>query len=444
MQKIFILFLLLSFISCNQSNSNNNIKEEIKSSNGKIDLTINYSGTKTIKQLTISLFDKDKSVETTAVALKTTKIPESAVNAITFPQTSQFDSLKDGSYWVEVLSDANHTNYFGPVEISNGNTYSKDLLLSDPVLTKGKITLNISYTGNSSVKQLKAILLNKNENPPVSEALQTILIPETATTSAVTFPQQAITTELENGNYYFYVYGDTDLNDGTSVTDSDPRYFTGLITISNGGNITQNITLEDKVTDNLACFDQTCRSSNDCNCDALYCVDSDSRHGGVTKINVCTTTACNEGGIPCPNGMECSVLPTDRCHQVYDKNGVRIKSYCVYRNKKGEEKVSFKVNYSGKTIIKKIAIGLFKTNKPKGIPIRALSVPLNGEEKRLTFPYTVDVDGIDDGKYYAFVFGDVDTTDGIRPQKIDLQTKEPIEVIIDSNKKIYEVDLIDN
>lgn len=441
MQKTFILFLLITFFSCNQTNSNNNIKEEIKSSNGKIDLTINYSGTKTIKQLTISLFDKDKSVETTATALKTIKLPETAINAITFPQTSQFSSLKDGSYWVEVLSDANHTNYFGPVEISNGNTYSKDLLIQDEIVDNKFIKINLTYSGNKSIKQINATL-NKIENRDTF-LIENIKYPENPNPNGLVFPLTFNTSNIDSGEYTLDIFGDTDISDGSVAVNNDPKVSISSVIVQDKS-VTTDGNLVDSIVDNLACFDQTCHSSSECNCDALYCVDSDSRHGGVTKINVCTTTACNEGGHPCPSGMECSVLPTDRCHQVYDKNGVRIRSYCVYRNKKGEEKVSFKVNYSGKTIIKKIAIGLFKTNKPKGLPIRALSVPLNGEEKGLTFPYTVDVDGIDDGKYYAFVFGDVDTTDGIRPQKIDLQIKEPIEVIIDNNKKIYEVDLLDN
>ncbi len=291
---------------------------------------------------------------------------------------------------------------------------------------KGKIAFTVNYDGDLIIKQLKVAVFDKDQNPPTTMPVATITYPDSKVDSGVSFPINVETTAiLGDGNYWVVVYGDVDITDGMQPTSKDPQIYQGPIEIKNSNTATVEITLHDP-TGPLACFEQSCSTNGDCNCDADFCVPESAAHAGITNTKTCTLTGCANATFECPEGTVCIELPEGHSFE-------GVTSLCGITEVQGSGSLKMNVEYSGMAIVKRLGIAIFKANQDGGMPYKVAYDPTPAEENGILFPYEAIVTDIEPGDYNVVVYGDIDTTDGYSANNGDPSTQMPVTFSITVN-----------
>ncbi len=317
------------------------------------------------------------------------------------------------------------------------------------------LTVMVNYKGSKEVEKVNFLLFDF-EKGITSEPIATY-----SSDGVVTFPTLFRVPKVKSGEYIALVYGDTDLTDNLDRnSDNDPVFITEKIVVDMDKDLSYTIISNDecnpnncqnggvctKISDteyscacldgfsgdnceikddrNLSCLDNHCTRSTDCDCDADYCIPSTGYHTGV-KASVCTFKGCRGNESICPEGTVC-----------IDSHYGDSKSFCATEDDKtGVGEVEFLVTYNGSKHIKKLGVGFFTSNRYRGIPPFAAAAT----EENFTFPYSFKVIPTSTGKFYIWLYGDMNGD--LFPDSNEPDYKG--EVTVTSTAQVVEIEIKD-
>ena len=274
---------------------------------------------------------------------------------------------------------------------------------------KPKFTLsyNVSYNGNSEIKQIRAALfdyeISVTDDIPSGPPSSTAVYPQEPSSSAIDFSDTyKLTLEaVKDKKYLVVIYGDVNTQDGKfSVNNIDPVYIqTDFIPTKNE---TFDITLQNQQDD---CIPQ---------CDNKICGDNGC--GG-------TCGSCEENTVCSQDGTAC--LETEKTYEI-----------------------KVKLTYNGNKSVKRIGIAGYYDNSYSGMP-KYVKFIKDGD--LISFPYEFSFNPTEDsdlnnipsdysGDFYVWLYGD---TDGVGFQATDTDPQAKFNLILPKNDEVLDIELKD-